>query len=133
MTRPRLLAYLWAAPCSATGLLLAVLLCLAGGTPRRVAGVLEVGLHRTPRRRRLPFQAITLGHVILGTDLVTLAAVRDHELVHVRQYERWGALFFAAYPAASLYQALRGRRPYWDNPFEVEARAHDRSGPPPEP
>jgi hypothetical protein len=42
--------------------------------------------------------------------------------VHVRQYERWGPLFVPAYLVSSLVLWLRGRDPYWDNPFEVEAR-----------
>ena len=45
-----------------------------------------------------------------------------HEQAHVRQYERWGVFFFVAYPAASLWQLLRCRRPYIDNWFEVQAR-----------
>jgi hypothetical protein len=52
--------------------------------------------------------------------------VRAHEQAHVRQYERWGLFFFVAYPAASLWQLLRCRRPYLDNWFEVQAR--ERSG-----
>jgi hypothetical protein len=42
--------------------------------------------------------------------------------VHVAQFERWGLLFLLAYPGESLLQLLRGRRPYLDNRFEVEAR-----------
>lgn len=68
------------------------------------------------------YRAITLGHVILGVTADDLAASRDHEHVHVAQYERWGVVFFVAYPLASLWQVLRGRDAYWDNPFEVEAR-----------
>lgn len=125
----RLPRYAWAAPCSAVGLVLAGLLWRSGGRVRAVAGILEVA--PCPRRRhgRQPFAAITLGHVVLGTDLDTLARLRGHELVHVRQYERWGPLFFLAYPAASLWQWSRGRRPYWDNPFEVAAR-RESGGPP---
>lgn len=128
MQRPFLqpLKYLWAAPCSAVGLICAGVLCLGGGSARLVQGVLEVALSETPRRSRLPFTAITLGHVVLGTDRPMLEAVRAHEQVHVRQYEHWGIFFFLAYPAASLYQWLRGRRPYWDNPFEVQARERSR-------
>jgi len=76
---------------------------------------------------RLPapfgFSAITLGHVIVGLDHATLAAVRLHEQVHVRQYERLGALFFPLYVGSSVVQLLRGRDPYFDNRFEREARA----------
>ena len=74
---------------------------------------------------RLPapfgFSAITFGHVILAVDHATLAAVRAHEQVHVRQYERWGIFFFPAYLLSSLVQLARGRRPYLDNYFEREA------------
>lgn len=119
---PATLKYLWAAPCSTVGLLLGGAVCLAGGSARVIDGVLEVALHPAPYRGRLPFSAITFGHVVLGTDADTLARVRAHEQVHVRQYERWGLLFFLAYPAASVYAWLRGRRPYWDNVFEIEAR-----------
>ena len=64
---------------------------------------------------------MTLGHVVLGRDRFLLEATRPHERVHVRQAERWGPLFIPAYLAASLIQLMRGKRPYEDNPFEVEA------------
>lgn len=122
----RLPKYLWAAPCSAVGLTLAAAILLGGGSARVVDGVLEVALRARPRRRLLPFDAITFGHVVLGVDRALLARARAHEQVHVPQYERWGLLFFLAYPASSLYQWCRGRHPYWHNRFEVEAR--QRSG-----
>lgn len=125
MSRQRLrrsLGYLWAAPCSLLGLLLAMLPLLSGARVRRQQGALEVALPPWRWLQRLPFAAITLGHVILGRDLATLAALRTHEQVHVRQFQRWGLLLLLAYPAASLWLLLRGKRPYWDNPFEVEAR-----------
>ncbi len=122
-----LLRYLWAAPCTLVGLLLALAVLAAGGSLRRIDGVLEVALPRTLRRRRLA-GAITFGHVVLGSDSDTLAQLRAHEHVHVQQYERWGVLFFLAYPLASLWQWLRGRRPYWHNPFEVDARRRSRTG-----
>jgi hypothetical protein len=87
-----------------------------------VGGALEVAARPAPGPTRLRFHAITLGHVILGTDPPTLARLRAHEQVHVRQYERWGPLFFLAYPAASAWLWLRGGRPYRDNPFERQAR-----------
>ncbi|WP_219341060.1 isochorismatase family protein [Sphaerotilus montanus] len=68
------------------------------------------------------FVAITLGHVILGRDHATLARWRRHEQAHVRQYERWGLLFWPLYLGASGWTWLRGREPYRDNPFEIEAR-----------
>ena len=75
------------------------------------------------RRTRLDLGAITLGHVVLGGSEHTLCQLRAHEQEHVRQYERWGVVFFLAYPASSLIQLLRGRHPYWLNHFEVQARA----------
>jgi hypothetical protein len=34
----------------------------------------------------------------------------------------WGLFFFLAYPASSACQWLRGKSPYWENYFEVQAR-----------
>jgi hypothetical protein len=118
----------WAAPCSLVGLAVSGAVLLCGGRARRNAGTLEVCLHRDrPGEgwllRALPFRAITLGHVIVAASALEMERLRSHELVHVRQYERWGLLFFPAYAASSLWQLLRGRRAYWDNHFEVEARA----------
>ncbi|MBY0513174.1 MAG: hypothetical protein K2P78_04590 [Gemmataceae bacterium] len=67
--------------------------------------------------------AMTLGHVILGRDVECLDDCRDHEQVHVRQAEAWGALFLPAYLAASVWAASRGRHYYLDNWFERDARA----------
>ncbi|MCA9054821.1 MAG: hypothetical protein KDA75_13360 [Planctomycetaceae bacterium] len=65
--------------------------------------------------------AMTLGHVILGQEPAVLDACRDHELVHVRQYERWGPFFLPAYGLCAAWLHLRGHHGYWDNPFEKEA------------
>jgi hypothetical protein len=65
--------------------------------------------------------AITLGHTILGQTDAALDIAREHELVHVRQYERWGPLMGPAYLACALVLWITGRRPYRDNPFEREA------------
>jgi hypothetical protein len=120
--------YLWAAPCSALGLGLGTILLAFGGRAKAVSGTLEIAFRASPAScgrlaRSLPFRAITFGHVILAVTAQDLAQSRAHEWVHVRQYECWGVLFFAAYPASSLWQLLRGRNAYWDNHFEVEARA----------
>jgi hypothetical protein len=69
--------------------------------------------------------ALTLGHVILGQTEATLDIARKHELVHVRQFERWGLLMGPAYLGCSLVLWLMGRRPYHDNPFEREAYEED--------
>jgi hypothetical protein len=122
----RLVRYAWASPCTAVGLCLTAPAVLFGATARVVDGVIEVSLspHETPALvlRTLPFTAITLGHLVLGTSGDELDRLRTHEQAHVRQYERWGILFFVAYPAASLWQWLAGRRPYVDKGFEVQAR-----------
>ena len=117
----------WASPCSLVGLVLAGGVLLCGGRARSNGGTLEVCLHRGMSAqgwllRALPFRAITLGHVIVAATAQELNRLRAHERVHVRQYERWGPVFFFAYATSSLWQLLRGRRAYWDNHFEVQAR-----------
>lgn len=120
------LRYSWAAPCTALGLSFAALALLVGGGGRWVSGVLEVSWRANEDvapewERLLPYRAITFGHVVIGASPAQVAALREHERVHVRQYERWGVIFFLAYPISSLVQLIRGRRPYWDNCFEVQA------------
>ena len=65
--------------------------------------------------------AMTFGHVILGQTAAALDLARNHELVHVRQYERFGPLFVPLYLWHSFRAWLRGGDPYRDNPFEQEA------------
>ncbi len=135
----RVLRYLWAFPTTLLGLLVAALTLATGGRGRRhivrlppFAGtaVLELWggftrwfLERTPVRAR----AMTLGHVILGRDPECLDQCRDHELVHVRQTERWGPFFLPAYFLASLWAHLAGGHYYRDNRFEVEAAVCDQT------
>lgn len=120
---PRLLAYLWALPVSVIGAVFGLVLLLLGARAVWHTGVLEVSLSGSRGRpRKLPFAAITFGHVVLAATPEDQARLRRHERVHVAQYERWGPLFLLAYPAESLCQLLRGRRPYLDNRFEIEAR-----------
>ncbi|MDQ1315980.1 MAG: hypothetical protein QG662_2089 [Pseudomonadota bacterium] len=122
----RIARYVWAAPCSMVGLLAATLAFVFGGSIRGKRGVLEVSLAAgTPLAfpgLKFAFEAITLGHVIIGRTEQGLERLRLHELEHVRQYEQWGLLFFLAYPLSSLWQLMRGRNPYWDNYFEIQAR-----------
>ena len=120
--------YIWASPASAIGVCAACFASLVGAEVKRVSGVLEVSL--APRSRLLckavaclPFAAITFGHIVIARSAQEQAALRQHERVHVAQYELWGPLFLAAYPLESLFQFLRGRQPYQDNRFEVAARA----------
>jgi hypothetical protein len=117
--------FLWALPCSLLGAEIGLALVLFGARVRRVGRTLEVAWAdetTVPRWvARCPFAAITLGQVIVGASHTTLAAWRAHERVHVQQYERWGVIFFLAYPASSLLAWLRGQCPYRGNRFEREA------------
>jgi len=126
------LKLLWAAPCTALGVLPTLALCAAGATVRREAGVLEVGFDdpRHPVARalgRLPFSGITLGHLVLAPTHAGHRPIRVHERAHVAQCETWGPLFVPLYAASSAWQLLRGRRPYFDNHFERQARAAERT------
>ena len=123
--------FFWAAPCSAVGVVLAVVLVAFGGKARWSSGALEVTwrdylVGGGTLARKLPFRGIVFGHVILAVSGEELKAIGPHERVHVRQYERWGPLFFLAYAASSLWQIVNGRSPYWYNHFEIQAR--ERSG-----
>jgi hypothetical protein len=124
----RLAKLLWASPCTAVGIVLAGVPLLAGGNAKWSAGALEVTYRERQAScgrlaRGLPFRGIVFGHVILAVTREELAAIGPHERVHIQQYERWGPLFFLAYAASSLWQLIRGRSSYWDNHFEVQARA----------
>ncbi len=117
---------LWALPWSVLGLALAAPALATGAQARWVAGVCEVSGGSVLRwwADHAPFGtiAITLGHVVLGRDAHTLNTLRVHEHAHVRQYERWGLLFVPAYAVSCAWQWVRGRHPYLDNGFEVQAR-----------
>jgi hypothetical protein len=122
-----ILTYLWAAPASLLGLMLAI--CLLGQRGRLSwhSGVLEgagglPGWLLTHFPLLGPVEAITLGHVVLGRSQRSLELTRRHERIHVRQFERWGGLLLLAYPLAGLLAWLQGKRPYLDNRFEIEAR-----------
>lgn len=118
------LGWIWASPWTAVGLIIGVGSCLTGGKACRKGRTLEFHgglaewlLSRTP----VDAIAMTIGHVIIGRTQAALDIARDHELVHVRQYERWGPLFVPAYFFMSAFVWLRGKDPYRDNPFEKEA------------
>jgi hypothetical protein len=127
-------AMLWALPCSIIGLACAGVLLAAGGKAKWSQGALEVtwrqcNAHCGRFARALRYRGFVAGHIILMVTEEDLARFGAHERVHVAQYERWGPLFLPAYGASSLWQLIRGRRPYWDNHFEIEARERDGSGP----
>jgi hypothetical protein len=126
MNAARLLRYLWVSPCTLVGGVVALPALLAGGARARlVDGVIEVSGPPQGARwaRRLPFAAITLGHLVLAGTPRAMEELRAHERVHVRQAERWGPAFFAVYLALGAWQWLRGRDAYRDHPFEIQARS----------
>lgn len=128
-----LLGYFWAAPWTLLGLLLGVTALATGGASRRRGGIIEFfGGSAAWILRHMPgmtggARAMTLGHVVLGCTTADLDFCRTHELVHVRQYERWGLFFVPAYLVSSLVLWLRGKDAYRDNPFERQA--YDESSP----
>lgn len=128
MTIRRAFGYAAALPVSAVAAAMLPLVAATGGRVRVRAGVVEAaGGILGPMLRRgnpwFPITAITLGHVVLAVDDRALASTRAHERIHVRQYERFGALFPLIYLAASLRAMAAGGRAYRDNAFEKEACA----------
>lgn len=125
----RVLVLVWAFPVTLLGLLIVLIARFSGGDAKRVDGVLESagGWPASVLCRGFPFSgpvaALTLGHVVIGASVASLESTRAHERVHVRQFERWGALMLVLYPLAGLVAWVRGGDPYRDNRFEREARA----------
>ena len=120
----RLLAVLWASPNSVLGLAVGGLGLLTGGQCQYRRGCLEFfGGSTSWLLAKTPVKAIamTLGHTILGQSAEMLDAARDHEHVHVRQYERWGPAFIPAYLLCSFWLWANRREAYRNNPFEKEA------------
>jgi hypothetical protein len=121
------LKFAWAFPVTLIGLIAVAVTKITGGSVRFVAGAIEAGggfsawVIRNLLRGRVT--AMTLGHVILGVDDERLCLARQHEHIHIRQYERWGLLFIPLYAASSIIAWARGRHFYRDNVFEREAYA----------
>jgi hypothetical protein len=118
------LRFLWPAPWTLLGLFVGTLSVLSGGRMQRNWPVCEFyGGFVAWLLRHLPQEpmAMTLGHVVIGVTQAALDISRDHERVHVRQYELWGPFFVPAYLLCSLYCYLAGKDYYRDNPFEREA------------
>jgi hypothetical protein len=122
----KLLVMLWASPYTLAGLLLGLIGLGTGGRARVRGPVIEFydgGVKWLLQQffRGQGALALTLGHTVLGQTAAALDMSREHELVHVRQFERWGPLMGPAYLGCSLVLLLMRRRPYRDNPFEREA------------
>jgi len=126
-----LLRYIWAFPNTLLGLILTFPAFMSGGRIRRIDGVLEISGRSTAwMLQRIPFvgpaSAMTLGHVVLALDEAVHEQWREHERMHVRQYELWGPLFIPAYLACYYAARLRGEDGYYGNRFEVEAFGHEK-------
>lgn len=123
----RFLGYVWAAPVTVVGLVLALAAWGSGGGMRVRGGIVEAWggvagwLLRGGRFRR-GGAAMTLGHVILARDANCLDRSRAHELVHVRQFERWGLFLVPVYWLVGVWLWCRGYHPYLDHPFEPPPR-----------
>jgi len=130
----RLAAILWASPYSLLGLTIGSIGLCTGGRARVRSGVIEFHgggttwfvKHMLPNGQFV--FALTLGHTIVGQSEASLDIAHEHELVHVRQFERWGPLMGPAYLGSSLVLWLTGRDPYRDNPFEREAYGESDPG-----
>lgn len=115
----RLLAYLWASPMTVAGLLAGL---TSGARPRARAGVLMFAGARGPAGAflsRRGFNAFALGHVVVSRAEPS-EALLVHELVHVRQAERFGPAM------APLYLALHALYGYARHPMERAARRAQR-------
>ena len=99
----RIVAIIWASPYTLLGLLIGFVGVFTGGHARIRGRVIEFygrGVkwfwHRFPHGQFT--RAFTLGHTVLGQTDAAHDVCRDHELVHVRQLERWGAADGACLP-----------------------------------
>ena len=123
----RLILLVWVSPNSLIGILIGMLGLVSGGHMQIRQNCVEFhGGLVTWLLGLLPprgVMAMTLGHTIIGQTQIGLADCREHEQVHVRQYERWGPLFIPAYLGCSVYLWLNKRDAYRENPFEIEAYA----------
>lgn len=115
----------WASPNTLVGLMFVGLAIATRGRARIRNGAIEVygGAVTWFLKKALYIEAaaMTLGHVILGQDEEQLERCANHERVHVAQCQRWGPLFMPMYGLSSGLAWWRGKDPYRDNRFEVEA------------
>ena len=72
----------------------------------------------------MPIRAQTLGRYVFAREPLSPRFV-EHELEHVRQWQRLGPFFLPAYLASSVSALARRRHPYWTNRFEVAARRRE--------
>ena len=124
---------IWTSPNTILGLIVGVAGLCSGGRVQIRRGCFEFhgGLVQGILRH-MPLGdatlALTLGHTILGQTASGLEIARDHEQIHVRQYELWGPFFLIAYLGSSAWLWLIGKDAYHDNPFEIEAYSRTAHG-----
>jgi hypothetical protein len=126
----KLVSIAWTSPNTVLGLLFGLAGLCSGGRVQIRCGCLEFhgGFVSWLIRHMLlghATLALTLGHTILGQSASALEIARDHEHIHVRQYEIWGPFFLFAYLGSSAWLWLIGKDAYHDNPFEIEAYSRD--------
>lgn len=90
-------------------------------SPRAWLAVTDRGLARLVLTRR-GYVAITLGRMVVATRRLS-PAERRHESAHLEQYWSLGWRFLPRYLWCQI------RHGYWNNPFEVAARAAETAGP----
>ncbi|MEX2188561.1 MAG: hypothetical protein WD875_17265 [Pirellulales bacterium] len=122
----QVLAFAWASPYTLVGASIGFVGLCTGGHARRRGRIVEfyggaVKWFITHLPNGQFTLAMTLGHTVLGQSDASLDVAREHEMIHVRQYERWGIFFGPAYLLASLAVWISGGRVYRDNAFEREA------------
>jgi hypothetical protein len=135
------LLWLWAAPLTLLGLPLWLwMLCNArfSASNKAVAQVnnaqtapvfIAYGAPASWLLAHHPFgamDAMAIGCCVFARDAQALQRTLAHELVHVRQALQWGALFPLAYGLCSAWAWVRGRCPYGDNYFEVQANRNSQ-------
>ncbi len=130
----RIIVIIWASPYTLLGLFIGIFGLVTGGSARIRGRVVEFYgggvkwlLQRFPNGQFT--LALTMGHTILGQTDATLDISREHELIHVRQFERWGPFMGPAYLGCSLVLWIKRGRPYRDNPFEREAYGRESDEP----
>jgi hypothetical protein len=122
--------YLWVGPWTVVGLSILLIPRLGRRNirfHRGTIGIFGPGVAKLMNLAPVEGGAIAMafGHTILAKDERAWLSTFRHELIHVRQYQWFGPFFVPAYFFESFWQWCRGRHPYLDNRFEVQARKYE--------
>lgn len=127
----KILGYVWASPITAAGLAYSCVFWCLGWY--KWAGIHGDGMV-WQTKKEMPSWLVRLwknwaGHavgnvVVLNRDPAKDPTTLNHELVHVRQCMRLGALQPVIYAISSfgIWAGCETSNPYWSNPFEIDAR-----------